>query len=602
MRHLLLAATALAPLAAHAATYTIVAPGTRPAAGQFASLQALNSAQNNAPFLRPGDVIQLPAALAPCDGMEGGMWDVGTPTNPVTIRSAPGTYSVVYDGGACLRNGKAPFTINSSNIVVNGILFLGNYGGSDGNGAGIRMGVNYGLKDSNGKYLPYNLTVTNSAFINNGNGILADDCTSDTSHQSVYGPTPSATSGTCSIMLDHDIFAGNGDGSGLTHNMYIDAVDHFTITNSLSMYSFGGHLLKSRALNTDIENNRFFDGPFGFSNNDIDIPVGGNVTIKGNLVEKGPNGINDGVMISYNEENYPPALNNSGSALDIEGNTFIDDWSAAHGPNSAKLLEDGAWWTGKNGNPADRDQRPELSRTRPSRSRTTTFIQPSWTAANSGSTMFQWGGPKDVLGSGNTFASTGAPALDMKWPTSWALATTVQTLSVTMNGLQLDTNTGIHNPNSTDDSTFPHAVLWWNGLPLTPAPVVVKADMGSNAQQTVTYHVPVIMGAMNFAAVSFRNTGCCFSPAIDGQTGRFLQWNTATLNGVAASPMPAGGVYRCLQQSACGIYGAKRPAAAGRYHAAGAGITNRAQSDRGHLGTYRAQRHGPRQHGGAAHL
>ena len=61
MRNMLLAATALAPFAAHAATYTVVAPGTTPAAGQLPSLNALYQANKNAPFLHPGDEVDVQA-------------------------------------------------------------------------------------------------------------------------------------------------------------------------------------------------------------------------------------------------------------------------------------------------------------------------------------------------------------------------------------------------------------------------------------------------------------------------------------------------------------------------------------------------------------
>ena len=121
---------------------------------------------------------------------------------------------------------------------------------------------------------------------------------------------------------------GNGDGSGLTHNMYIDRIDRFTITNSLVQNAFGGHNIKSRAFNSDVENNRIFDGPFGYSNNDIDFPVGGNEIVKNNMLEKGP--LARGTFISWNEENYLPTLNNPGTSMVIDGNTFIDNWTAAN--------------------------------------------------------------------------------------------------------------------------------------------------------------------------------------------------------------------------------------------------------------------------------
>ena len=69
--------------------------------------------------------------------------------------------------------------------------------------------------------------------------------------------------------------------------------------------------------------------------------------------------------------------------------------------------------------------------------------------------------------------------------------TAKQTLNVTANGFPLPTG-------STPPYTYPETVLWWNGLPLTPAPVTVTADQTTGATQTLTYQVPVIPGSPQY--------------------------------------------------------------------------------------------------------
>ncbi len=531
MRHLLLAATALFPLAALAATYTIIAPGTTPGVGQFASLGALAQAQKDAPFLKPGDVVMLPdGALAPDD--QGQFYNIGAPGNPVTFRSAGYTYLPNVTGD---NNDKGTLTFYSSDVAVQNLVFAGNHLCGSTNCAGIRMSVNYGLVDANAQAYPYNLTVKNSGFFMNGDGILADDCSISPLLSGQYIPpgVKPNTNGTCSVAIDGSTFAGNGAGDGLTHSVYIDRVDQLTVTNSLFTGSFDGHLIKSRAFSSDIENNRLFDGPFGMSNNLIDIPVGGNLTVKGNVMEHGPLGRQ--TFISYNEENWPPTLNNPGGTVVIDGNTIIDDWTAAHAPYTAFLLQDGSQWPANSGAPGTHMPTPANESVKVTNNR---FFSPGMTAGN----LFQFAPATDVAGAGNTFAASGAPALDMTSPIAWPAGATMRTLTVQANGFELGLD-GTHNDASTDPAAWPQLILWWNGYPLTPAPVQVKADASATppGSQAVTYQVPVIPGAPQFMAAFSVNPGCCLNGT---QQGRDLNLLSATLGGGApiANPPLSGTV------------------------------------------------------------
>ena len=145
--------------------------------------------------------------------------------------------------------------------------------------------------------------------------------------------------------------------------------------------------------------------------------------------------------------------------------------------------------------------------------------------------LFQYSPTTDVPGAGNTYDShmADAPALNNTPPIAWAPPTTPQTLTVTANGVEDDTATYTNDPHSTDLSTFPHLVLWWNGLPLTPAPVVVTANALAQQKQTITYNVSVITGVPNYMAGYFANPGCCYIAPGGSHPGRQLYWQTALL-------------------------------------------------------------------------
>ncbi len=161
-----------------------------------------------------------------------------------------------------------------------------------GNAAGIRW--------EGGK-----MVLVNDAFTNNQNGILGGAGSDGTTHE---------------IDIDHCYFADNGSGSGNTHNIYIGAIDQFTITNSISTGAVVGHELKSRALSNTISNNLFYDGPTGTASYDIDLPDGGVDTVTNNVIEKGPQAQNN-AMVHFGGEGLPYA----NSSLLVEGNTFEND-------------------------------------------------------------------------------------------------------------------------------------------------------------------------------------------------------------------------------------------------------------------------------------
>jgi len=213
--------------------------------------------------------------------------DFATITTKISIVGVGGMAHLVATQSA--PNGKAILT-TETDVTLDHIEFSGATV-PDGNGAGIR-------------YEGGNLTITNSYFHNNQDGILA------------------AAVPTGSITIDHSEFANNGAGDGYTHNIYIGAIGKFQLTNSYIHDANGGHEVKSRAYVDVIENNRIFDNASNASYS-IDLPNGGAATIQHNIIQQGPNSPN-GNIITYAEETATPYAN---SQLTISQNTILNERS-----------------------------------------------------------------------------------------------------------------------------------------------------------------------------------------------------------------------------------------------------------------------------------
>lgn len=189
------------------------------------------------------------------------------------IEIEPGTYvdcavwvanglTIVGKGaGAVLATkpceGKGLFVVRGSDIAIRNLTFTGARV-PDANGAGIR---------AEGR----NLTVQNSRFIDNENGILA---------ASVPGST---------IRILDSLFSRNGScEKACAHGIYVNRVDRLRIERSRFLETRIGHHIKSRALATELIGNDIRDGATGTSSYLVDIPNGGSLLMEGNVLEKGP--------------------------------------------------------------------------------------------------------------------------------------------------------------------------------------------------------------------------------------------------------------------------------------------------------------------------
>ena len=263
-----------------------------------------------------GDTVQIPA---------------GTYTGPniiadwtqsnLTIESVGGQ-AILDNQDQMIPNEKAIFVIDGNHVTVQGITFKNAHditGAEGDNWAGIRGEGN-------------TLTVQNCKFFDNDDGlVIANDPNAMTDHNYV--------------TVSNSEFGYNGFGDGQSHNMYIGEVSCFTLQYSYSHDAEGGHLVKSRALNTYLLYNDLVDvavpsdspdpspgppanGPgLGVgSSSEIDIPYGGASNVIGNIIEKDAIASNHN-FLTYNLENSlnaPPPLTCT-QELYVVNNTFVNN-------------------------------------------------------------------------------------------------------------------------------------------------------------------------------------------------------------------------------------------------------------------------------------
>jgi hypothetical protein len=170
--------------------------------------------------------------------------------------------------------------------------------GGGANGAGILFETGNGA-----------LVVENCNIHNNEDGIL----TGGADAASTNGMTVTITGS----EIDNNGLPSTSSRFGYDHDIYIGAVNQFTITDSYIHDALGGHEIKSRALASTIENNVIADGSAPASY-EIDLPNGGTDIVTGNVIEKGPNSPQEH-MVAFGEEG---AL--AGSSLVLSDNTFIN--------------------------------------------------------------------------------------------------------------------------------------------------------------------------------------------------------------------------------------------------------------------------------------
>jgi hypothetical protein len=264
-------AFAFLPAASRAATTFTVGPTQ-----YYKTIQAAVNKAN------PGDTINIQA----------GTYAAANITKSNLLIQGIGTTQPVISGKT--YGDKGLFVISGTNTTIKNIAFQ-NATSTSGNGAGIRMQGT-------------NLTVLNSKFTGNQNGILADANTKST------------------LTVTNSTFDKNGtcvSSSGCAHGIYAGHIAKLDIQNSTFRNTQAGHAIKSRANATVVMNSTIQDTTTGTSSYLIDVPNGGAVTITGNSLQKGAKSTNSMTAIAMGEE----GASNPAGAMLIANNTFQNDLS-----------------------------------------------------------------------------------------------------------------------------------------------------------------------------------------------------------------------------------------------------------------------------------
>lgn len=200
--------------------------------------------------------------------------------------AAPG---VTIAGKVCYERGI--FVTAGAGITVRGIIFA-RARGLYHTGAGIFA-------------LGADLTVENSQFLDNENGILAG------------GQLDSR------VRIVDSTFRGNGSCEGAcAHGVYAGAaIMLLDIERCRFLDTRTAHHVKSRARNTIVVDSEISDGDTGTSSYLIDVPDGGNVLIQNNVLRKGARSSNVAAAISIGVE----GVKNPTQAVIVRDNRFASD-------------------------------------------------------------------------------------------------------------------------------------------------------------------------------------------------------------------------------------------------------------------------------------
>ena len=145
-------------------------------------------------------------------------------------------------------------------------------------------------------------------------------------HDSQTGLLSGGTAGR--IVIEDSTFErlGNrGREIGNAHGIYVGSIDEFVLRRSRVLESVGeGHEVKSRAARTLIEDS-VIASLSGRDSRQIDLPNGGDIIIRGNVLEKGPHSENHQVIGIGMERGRGHGTNHELNQALIEDNTVLFD-------------------------------------------------------------------------------------------------------------------------------------------------------------------------------------------------------------------------------------------------------------------------------------
>ena len=147
------------------------------------------------------------------------------------------------------------------------------------------------------------LTVLRCAFFDNEMGLL----TSNVESASLQ-------------VVDSEFGQAPTHPGSLHHLLYIGRIAHASIRNSRFHDGHIGHLIKSRARETEVIGNTIVDGPQGRASYEIDLPNGGLAQVRGNTIGQAA-GTDNPVIVSFGAEGAPWPV----SGLTVEDNLITND-------------------------------------------------------------------------------------------------------------------------------------------------------------------------------------------------------------------------------------------------------------------------------------
>lgn len=203
----------------------------------------------------------------------------------ITVRAVGGRVRLLAQGASA--EGKAIWVVRAKGMRVEGFDFEG-AAVPDRNGAGIRLESG-------------SLLVRDCRFRYNEMGLLTNN-------------DPKTV-----LEVENSEFAYNQRPDGHNHNLYVGQIARLSVTGSYFHHAHVGHLLKSRAAESSIVNNRLIDGDDGSASYELEFPNGGLAYVVGNTIGQSTKTEN-AHLISFGAEGYKWPRN----SLHLANNTLVN--------------------------------------------------------------------------------------------------------------------------------------------------------------------------------------------------------------------------------------------------------------------------------------
>lgn len=247
--------------------------------------EAITRIEDAARVAQDGDVVEIEAAEYPT-GIAS--WS----QNGLTIRGVGGRPRMLAAGRSAEE--KAIWVVKGSNVTIEQIQFAGARV-TDENGAGIRHEG------------PGRLVIRDCRFTGNEIGLMS-------------------TNSRAELVVERSEFDSNAVAGGqrsrtsVGHQIYVGRIARFVLRDSYVHHGRYGHLVKSRARENFLIDNRITDEAQGRASYEIEFPDGGVAYVVGNFVQQSAQTENR-VLIAFGAESTHWPKNE----LHLANNTLLDD-------------------------------------------------------------------------------------------------------------------------------------------------------------------------------------------------------------------------------------------------------------------------------------